>query len=160
MKLFPTKRYKIELIDNSEKSIELLKLRTLESDSLSTKSTNKEFIGRINGNHFKIISSEVGIGAFTVLKGNFSDDSVDIVAEINKPFKVLISLMFLLGIGGAFYNAFKIGFPRGFGMLVPLTMFIGLIRFGFFGLYFNRSFNLIFGKFTSSLNVKSTQNYA
>ncbi|WP_208796428.1 hypothetical protein [Flavobacterium fluviatile] len=48
-----------------------MKLNTLESDSLSTKSTNKEFIGRINANYFEIIGSEVGIGAFTVLRGDF-----------------------------------------------------------------------------------------
>ena len=154
MKIFPTKIYKIELIDNTEKKIELLKLKTLKSDSLSTKSTNKEFIGQINGTHFEIIASEIGIGAFTVLRGNFLDDTVDVVAEINKSFKALISIMFLLGIGGISYNVYKIGFPEAFGMLVPLTMFIGLIRFVFLGLFFKRSFNLIFGKFTNLLNMK------
>lgn len=156
MKIFPTMNYKIELTDNSENSIELLKLNTLESDSLSTKSTNKEFIGRINANYFEVIGSEVGIGAFTVLRGNFSDSYVNVVGEVNNPFKVLISILFIFAIGGISYNAFKIGFPGAFGMLVPLTMFIGLVRFVFLGSIFKRSFNLIFGKFTSLLNVNQS----
>ena len=84
MKIFPTKNYKIELINNFEKNIQILRLNTLQSDSLSTKLTNKEFIGRINGNHFEIINSKVGIGAYTVLKGDFSNHSVNIVAEVNR----------------------------------------------------------------------------
>jgi hypothetical protein len=160
MKVFPTKNYKIELKDNLEKSIELLKLKTLESNSLSTKLTNKQFIGKINGNHFEIIGSEVGIGAFTVLRGNFTNDSVNIVAEVNKPFKVLISILFIFGMSGISYNVFKIGFPGGLGMLVPLAMFIGLLRFVFLGLFFKTSSNLTFGKFSRLLNVESSQNYA
>ena len=160
MKIFPTKNYTIELTENPVKYIELLKLKTLESETLSTTSTNKEFIGRINGTHFEIIASEVGIGAFTVLKGDFSDDSVNVIAEINKPFKILISIMFVFGLGGISYNAIKIGFPEAFGMLIPLTMFIGLLRFVFLGSFFKRSFDLIFGKFTSLLNGKPTKNYA
>lgn len=155
MKIFPTKNYKIELIDNFEKNIQILRLNTLQSNSLSTKLTNKEFIGRINGNHFEIINSKVGIGAFTVLKGDFSNHSVNIVAEVNTPFKILISIIFTFGISGFFYNAFKIGFPNALGMLVPFTMLVGLLRFVFLGLIFERSFNLIYEKFTNLLNVNT-----
>lgn len=151
MKIFPIKNYKIDLKDNLEKSIELLKSKTLESNSLSTKLTNKQFIGKINGNHFEIIGSEVGIGAFTVLRGNFANDTVNVVAEVNKPFKVLISILFILGIGGISYNIFKIGLPEGLGMLIPLMMLIGLLRFVFLGLFFKTSSNLTFGKFSRLL---------
>lgn len=157
MKVFPTKNHEIELEGNPEKKIELLKSKTLLSNSLSTKLTNKEFIGRINGNNFEIIGSEIGIGALTVLRGNFSDDNLTVVAEVNKPFKVLVSVLFIFGICGISYNAFKIGFPEALGMLVPLTMFIGLLRFVFLGLFFNISSNLVFGKFFTLLNVSSTQ---
>ena len=153
MKVFPTKNYQIELKGTPEKCIALLTLNTLASDSLSTTLTDKEFIGRIQGNHFEIIGSEVGIGAFTVLKGDFSDDTVNIVAEINKPFKVLISIFFVLAIGGFSYNVFRIGFPKGLGMLVPLAMFIGFIRFIFLGLLFRASSNQTFGKLTRLLYV-------
>lgn len=156
MKIFPIKSYEIKLTDNPENNIKLLKLNTLESDSLSTKLTNKQFIGRINVNNFEIIGSEAGIGAFTVLRGNFSDGYVNVVGEVNNPFKVLISIMFIFAIGGISYNAFKIGFPGAFGMLVPLTMFIGFLRFVFLGLIFKRSFNLIFGKFNSLLDVNQS----
>lgn len=154
MQLFPTKYFKIELNESSDKSIEKLKLMTLESDSLSTQSTNKEFIGRIKGTHFEIISSEVGIGAFTVLQGDFSDDSVAVIAKVNTPFKVLISILFTFGIGGFVYNATKLGFPAGLGMLVPLVMFLGLLRFVFLGLLFKRSLRLVYVKFTSLLKIE------
>ncbi len=36
MKIFPTKNYKIELTENPEKYIELLKLKTFEKETLST----------------------------------------------------------------------------------------------------------------------------
>lgn len=153
MKIFPTRNYKIELIDSPEKSIELLKSKTLESDSLSTKSTDKEFIGRIHESRFEIINSKVGIGAFTVLRGHFSGDSVHIVAEINKPFKVLISIMFIAAISGIAYNGFKFGFPKALGLLAPLIMLLGLFRFVFLGSFFKRSLDLVFGKFTSLLNL-------
>jgi len=154
MKFFPTKNYKLELMDNPEKCIEVLKSKTLESDRLSTTKTNKEFIGQIDGTHFEIIGSEVGIGVFTVLKGNFSSDSVNVTIEINKPFKILISILFVFSIGVIFYNAFKIGFPKAFGLLIPLIMLVVLIRFIFFGSFFKRSSDLIFRKFTKLLNAK------
>lgn len=154
MKIFPTKNYEIELTENPENYIELLKLKTLESKNLLTVSKNREFIGRINETHFEIIGSEIGIGTFTVLKGDFLDNSVNVIAEINKPFKILILVMFVFGLGGVSYNAFKIGFPQAFGLLIPLAMLIGLLRFVFLGLFFNRSFDLVFGKFTSLLNTK------
>ncbi len=153
MKIFPTKNYKIELTENPEKYIELLKLKTFEKETLSTTLTNKEFIGRINENHFEIIGSEAGIGAFTVLKGDFLDDSVSVVAEINKPFKILIAILFVFGLVGISFNVFKIGFPKAFGMLIPLIMLIGLLRFVFLGFFFKLSLNLIFRKFTSLLNI-------
>lgn len=156
MKIFPTKNYKIELTENSQKYIELLKLKTLESETLSTSSTNKEFIGRFNGTYFEIISSEIGIGAFTVLKVDFLDYSVDVIGEINKPFKILISIIFIFGLSSISYNVFKIGFPEAFGMLIPLMMFIALIKFVFLGVFFKRSFDLVFVKFTRLLNSKQT----
>lgn len=157
MKIFPTKNYKLDCIDNPEKSIQVLKLNTLESDRLSTTSTDKEFIGIINANHFEIISSDVGIGAFTVVRGELLKDSINVVVSINKPFKVLITLLFVFGIGGISYNVFKIGFPRAIGMLIPLLMFVGFLRFVFLGLLFNRSVNLFFEKFSRIVNVEITQ---
>ena len=160
MKVFPSKNYKIELVDNSGSSIENLRLRTLESDSLSTQITAKDFIGKIKGNEFQIIGSEIGIGAVSVLKGKFASDFVEVNAEINKPFKILISIIFIFGILGISFCAVKNGFPRGLGMLVPLIMFLGFIRLVFLGLFFKISSNLIFNKFCRILKIKSIENFA
>lgn len=160
MQIFPTNNYKIELKGNPENMIELLKLNTFKSNSLSTKLTNKEFIGRINGSHFEIIGSEIGIGAFTVLRGNYSYNTLNVIVELNKPFKVLISILFLFGVGGIAFIAFKIGFPKAFGMLIPLAMLIGFIRFIFLGRFFNVSSNLNFGKLSRLLNCSEfNKNY-
>ena len=157
MKIFPTKHFKFTLNGNNpQKYIELLKSKTLESNSLSTKSTNKEFIGRINGSYFEIIGSEIGIGAFMVLRGNFLNDAINIVAEINPPFKKLISVLFILVIASIAYNGFIIGFPAALGMLIPLMIFIGFVRFVFLRLFFNKAFNLIFNKFSTLLNLNQT----
>ena len=69
MNFFPTKKYTFSLIDTDDKSIERLKRRTYNSDSLISKTTDKSFIGIINVNDFKVISSERGIGAFCILDG-------------------------------------------------------------------------------------------
>lgn len=160
MKIFPTNNYKIELKGNSEKMIEFLRLNTLKSNSLSTKSTNKEFIGRINENNFEIISSEIGIGAFIVLRGNFSEDTINVIAELNKPFKVLISILFIFGITGITFSSFQIGFPKAFGMLIPLAMFVGFIKYIFLGLLFKVSSNLSYGKLSRLLSLELNKNYA
>jgi hypothetical protein len=152
MKIFPTNNYKIELNDSPEMIIELLKLNTLQSNSLSTVKTDKEFIGRINEKQFEIIGSEVGIGAFVVLRGNFSDRTINAFTEINKPFKVLISLILVLGICGISYNVFKIGLNEALGMILLLAMFILLIQFILLGVFFKSS-KLIFGKFSRLLNI-------
>ena len=154
MKIFPSKKITLELIESIDHSFELLKLNTLESTSLTTKSTNKKFIGRIDKHQFEIISSEDGIGAFTILKGEFLDDSVTIVAEINMPFKVLISSIFLVGLTGIFYSFFSIGLPEAVGMLIPLALLFFLIKFIFLGKFFHRSLNSSLEKFTEIIKCQ------
>ena len=72
----------------------LLYINTCMSDVLGTISTDKLFIGKINQESFELISSEIGIGAFSVLKGNFINNTIILKFEINKPFKILISILF------------------------------------------------------------------
>lgn len=64
MKIFPTNNYSFKLVGEPIESLERLKRRTLISESLSSKITDKSFIGIIGDNNFSIISSEIGRGAF------------------------------------------------------------------------------------------------
>ena len=67
MKIFPSKTKQFSLISTQQDSLERLKRRTKKSDRLTSQFTDKSFIGTIENNTFRIISSTIGKGAFCVL---------------------------------------------------------------------------------------------
>lgn len=154
MKIFPTKTFKFQIEDTIENNMNLLYINTCMSDVLGTISTDKLFIGKINPESFELISSEIGIGAFSVLKGNFINNTIILKFEINKPFKILISILFFFVLFAILLSAIQLGFPKAFGMLVPFIMFSALIKFVFFGLFFKKSSDLIFYKIIQLLKIK------
>lgn len=93
MKLFPSSAYTFKLYGDEKEAIDRLKRRTEPSESLSSQRTEKSFLGKINGNSFKIISSEIGRGAFCVLSGKIENNVGTLKLEINKPFQVLLGIM-------------------------------------------------------------------
>ena len=95
MKYFPSNFYEFGLIDDQDKTIERLKRRTLISNNLFSQTTEKSFIGKVNENRFKIISSDIGKGAFCSLNGKLNNKSGEVLVEINKPFRVLLSIILL-----------------------------------------------------------------
>ncbi|RLZ06382.1 hypothetical protein [Faecalibacter macacae] len=100
MKIFPSSIYEFSLIDDQNETIERLNRRTENSDNLISKITNKSFIGKIDKNKFKIISSDIGKGAFCTLNGQINNKIGEVVVEINKPFKILLSILMLFPIVG------------------------------------------------------------
>ena len=100
MKIFPSSIYEFTLIDDQNETIERLNRRTENSDNLISKITNKSFIGKIDKNKFKIISSDIGKGAFCTLNGQINNKIGEVVVEINKPFKILLSILMLFPIVG------------------------------------------------------------
>lgn len=98
MKIFPSDVYEFKLINDQNETIERLKRRTENSENLVSKFTDKSFVGKINGNQFKIISSSIGRGAFCTLDGKINQKDGEIFIEINKPFKILLSILMLFPI--------------------------------------------------------------
>ncbi|CAI2767664.1 hypothetical protein [Flavobacterium collinsii] len=105
MNLFPVSNYTFKIIGEQSESLDRLKRRTESSESLASKITDKSFIGTINNNAFKIISSEIGKGAFCVLSGEIVDNNGGINVEINKTFKILLSFLICLPLAGLILQA-------------------------------------------------------
>lgn len=96
MKIFPTSTYNFEIAGEHQESLDRLKRRTLISESLMSQRTDKSFIGTVNNNKFRIISSEIGKGAFSVLTGEIDHKKGNVSIEINKAFKILLSILLCL----------------------------------------------------------------
>ena len=69
MNIFPTNNYEFELTKERTDALSELEKNTLITDSLVSEWTKKAFIGQVNDNGFKIISSKPGRGAFCILNG-------------------------------------------------------------------------------------------
>lgn len=100
MEIFPTKELKFELIGNQDEALERLRRGTEKSENLTSQFTDKSFRGKIDGTSFKIISSTIGRGAFCVMTGEISSDQGIVKVEINKIFRILLSIILLFPIIG------------------------------------------------------------
>lgn len=69
MKIFPGKKLEFKLTDNYDETLNRLEPETEKSKNLTSQYTHKSFRGTLNGNHFKLISSAIGKGAFCVMTG-------------------------------------------------------------------------------------------
>lgn len=94
--LFPTTRRKFILYNSQEETVNRLKRRTEDSYILASKHTDKSFIGDINNNQFRIISSVIGTGAFCVLTGEINDTEGYVQVKVHIGFKILISIPVLV----------------------------------------------------------------
>jgi hypothetical protein len=101
MELFPSKNYSVRLRANDAAVWERLRSLTEPRDFLGSVPTKKHFIGRVKPNAFKVISSQLGRGAFCTVEGHFTDGMHEgkIRVEINKPFRLLMVIFLLMSIG-------------------------------------------------------------
>ncbi|WP_423149753.1 hypothetical protein [Rubrolithibacter danxiaensis] len=93
MKIFPESDYNFKITTSEIEAIERLKRRTEFSKSLTSQITDKSFRGMIEDNTFIIISSEIGKGAFCVLKGKVDNQNGQLNISINKAFQILLSII-------------------------------------------------------------------
>ena len=125
-KLFPTYYYKFNLLDNEIDSIERLNRRTEHSDKLVSKMTDKSFIGKVDNNKFKIITSEVGKGAVWVMDGFIFNGKCEVNMAVNRPFAILISILFCFPIITFIFQGL-IGDSNQFGFVY--SMFVIICQF-------------------------------
>lgn len=134
--IFPFSVYEFKLINGQNETFERLERRTLKSDKFSSKYTDKSFIGKIQNNSFKLISSNIGKGAFCTLTGFIKDEHGEILVEINKPFRTLIVAMELFPFLALAIQLFSK--PNQFSpiMVVVCILQVLIIRFLFVEIFF------------------------
>lgn len=135
MKLFPTKHIKFNLIDSKETTLNRLMRRTEFSENLTSSYTEKSFRGKVNGNKFKIISSEIGKGAFCVLDGQITEHKGEVNIKIHIFFRILLSIFFIFPVIG-FIIQFIIKKENFFIILLLTTLQLLMIRYFFIELAF------------------------
>ena len=136
MEIFPSQVYEFGLINAQNETLERLKRRTEESDSLTSKLTEKSFLGKVSGNRFRIISSAIGKGTFCTMTGFISYEKGEVKLEINKPFKILLTILMILPFIAFITQVFSAS--EEFNP-VFILVFLGqvlIIRFLFIGLFF------------------------
>lgn len=137
MTLLPTKEFHFKLNDSKDETLDRLKRRTEHSESLSSNFTEKSFRGIIKGDEFKVISSEIGIGALWVINGKIENQTGYIKLEINKVFKIFLIAFLLLPILGLIVQL--INNPKDFLIIILVSfMQLVMIRFFFIGFFTNK----------------------
>lgn len=133
MKIFPKNSYKFKIIGEDLETLERLNRRTEFSDNLISINTSKSFIGKINKNNFRIISSQVGFGAFCVLNGFIKDKNGEVSIEIHKVFRGFICLFLCFPIIGLIIQSV---FKREFSLIFVLVALGQLILIRYFFIEF------------------------
>jgi len=137
MQLFPTKEVRFKLLDSEAETIARLKRRTEFSEKMTSGFTDKSFRGIVNDREFRLISSEIGKGAFCVMSGQIDNGHGYVRVEINGAFKILSGILCAALLVGFLLNVVKN--PGDF--LILLLVAIGqilMMRFFFLGLFFSR----------------------
>ncbi len=155
MTIFPENEYFFQLVNESE-SLERLKRRTESSSTLSSKRTDKSFIGFIDEKEFKLISSEIGKGAVTVMSGKIAHGKGVVKTEINKAFKILFMMMCFLPIIAVFYQA--IAEPEAFSAIFILVAFLQILFLRLvMGILFNRLSKQSLRRLSDVLDIETFQ---
>jgi hypothetical protein len=154
MSFFPTRRYSL-IYSGYGSAVDFLMLNTQVSASLMTQRTPKRFIGRIDNTQFALISSAAGIGAFTVLSGKFDNGGAILDVKINKPFKILISIIVVMFLAAVVLQVIRQPEWKTAGLLVPAVMFYFSGRL-YVRYAFKRSLNVGLGHLQTTFVIEQT----
>lgn len=149
MKIFPSKKLTIEFKNSAERISEILKINTKESKYLTSQFTEKNFVGTVENNKFQIISSKIGIGAITVFKREITNGCINITTFLNKPFKILFSIILLFPVIAIIVLLFTKGFRETVSILPMLLVHLIFTKFFFINIAFKRSSDLMIKKLVS-----------
>jgi uncharacterized membrane protein len=154
MDIFPKSNYTFKIIGEETETLERLKRRTEPSESLTSSITDKSFRGVVKDNTFRIISSEIGKGAFCVLTGEINDKNGQVEVEINKAFQILLSILLLFPFIGVIAQTFsnKEGFSIIFIIVAILQLL--MIRYFFIELAFRRFSKSSLNKLSEVLDIE------
>jgi hypothetical protein len=138
MKLWPKKERCFRLVASKAHTLERLKRRTEYSEWLTSNHTDTSFRGVIEENHFKLITSEIGFGAFCVMEGTIDETTGTIKVTIHKVFKGFLSFFMLFPIAGLIMVTFFDRQEFSWIMLLVVLLQIVVIRFVIIELVFRR----------------------
>jgi len=138
MKIFPTKELAFKLNGKQSETLNRLERRTEKSEELKSKFTDKSFIGKINGNDFKIISSAYGKGALSVMSGKIDSEKGHVDVKIHKIFKIIFSFFIIIPLIG--FIVMILSKTEEFSPIMILVLIgqILIVRYIFIGYAFKR----------------------
>lgn len=153
MNIFPKSYYTFKIIGEETETLERLKRRTELSESLTSKITDKSFRGIIKDNTFRIISSEIGKGAFCVLTGEIVNKDGQVEVEINKAFRILLTVLLCFPFIGIIAQTFSN--KEGFSIIFILVAILQLlmIRYIFIELAFRQFSKSSLSKLSDVLDI-------
>jgi hypothetical protein len=93
MKLFPGKTVTVKLRYDRATTLNELRRNTKLTNLLGSYYTSKEFIGQVSDSGFKLVSSEIGRGAFCVFIGDLQDSFGELEIRLHKGFRIMTSIL-------------------------------------------------------------------
>lgn len=138
MKIFPNSNYTFKITGEEAETLERLKRRTEQSESLSSQMTDKSFRGIIKDNTFRIISSEIGKGAFCVLTGEIKNQNGQVSVEINKAFRILLGVLLFFPFIGLIAQFFFAKEESSITFMIVAFLQVLMIRYVFIEFAFRR----------------------
>ncbi|KFF19117.1 hypothetical protein [Flavobacterium hydatis] len=153
MKIFPTNNYTFKIVGEEAATLDRLKRRTELSESLYSKITDKSFLGIIKDNTFRIISSEIGKGAFCVLTGEIKNQNGLLNVEINKGFRILLSIIWCFPIIALIVQALFVKEEFSVLFILVAILQIAIIRYMFIELAFRKFSKSSLNKLSDVLDI-------
>ena len=153
MNLFPKNDYTFKIMGEETETLERLKRRTELSESLTSKITDKSFIGKIKDNRFEVISSEIGKGAFCVLTGEIVNKDGQVEVKINKAFRILLSILLCFPFIGLIVQFFSNREDFSIIIILALLLQLLMIRYVFIEFAFRRFSKSSLSKLSDVLDI-------
>ena len=129
MKIFPEKKYIIDLENDKSKALVDLQKETLSDEQFIVK-WNKIFIGKVSQNGFEINLARKSIGSFCVIKGTLEKKKGILEIQVSKIYKMIIGAFAIFLLSGIFIsiaqNELEILMRILFSILVFRFVFIEL----------------------------------
>lgn len=157
MNLFPKSEYTFSIIGEETETLERLKRRTELSESLTSNITDKSFRGIVKDNTFSIISSEIGKGAFCILTGKIVNKDGQVEIEINKAFRILLSVLLCLPFIGLIAQFFSKKEEFSIIFILVAILQLLMIRYVFIELAFRRLSKSSLNKLSDVLDIDHIQ---
>jgi len=107
MRLFPQKKYSIELEKESKVAILELKKRTLSKEKYVSDWKNQTFIGKVGKNEFEMKLSKYLYGEYCVFKGKFENKNGILEIRTSRTVKIIFVSIIIFILSGIIISIFQ-----------------------------------------------------